>query len=63
MDRYNEIKALVEKGVPVYKALKQLGINSSFFDRNVTKEQRRELQSIKTSFAKRGVNYSRKGLH
>jgi hypothetical protein len=54
-DHFEKVKTLVLTGLPVYKALRKLKINSNTFYRNITEQQKLELQQIKTSFAIRGI--------
>lgn len=55
LEQFNEVKKLVEKGIPVYKALKKLKIRSNSFYNAITEAQKIELQTIKTSLARYGV--------
>lgn len=52
---YPEILAIVKEGIPVYKALKKFGINSSYFYPNLTEEQKAELKMAKVANSWGGV--------
>jgi hypothetical protein len=49
MEPYDEVVKGLKQGVPIYKTLNRLGIHRSEFYKNITKEQKLELDLIRTS--------------
>jgi len=55
---YSKVIAMVEEGCNIYEALITLKVDRVLFYKNMTKQQRLELQMVKTLNTQYGVGYN-----
>ena len=54
-ENFKNVRALMRKGIPMYKACKSLGISYSYFSKNLTDQQRHEIKQLKTLMKGAGI--------